>query len=69
MNDKAFLPMVCDLPDPQTDETYAKVAVAVACYAARNGGVDLALELGATLGLPWHAYVMAKTMLMEESCR
>lgn len=68
MNDKAFLPAIPEMIDPEDDVTYAKVAAVVACYAARHGGTGLALELGAMLGLPWRAYELARNMLMEEPC-
>ena len=60
MNDKAFLPVVLDAPDPETDDTYAQVAFIVACYAARHGGVDLALELGDALGIPERSWAAAR---------
>lgn len=66
MNDKAFTPPILDAPDPQSDETYAQVAIVIAGYAARHGGAEVALELGAVLGLPPYSYDLAKYILMEK---
>jgi hypothetical protein len=65
VNDKAFLPAILDKPDPQTAETYAKVALVI---AARAVSPAEALELGGMLGLPERSWVHAQWLLQAGDC-
>lgn len=65
MNDKAFLPAILDRPDPQTDATYAKIALLIAARATDRAE---ALELGGMLGIPDYSWVDAQWLLLTGHC-
>jgi rubrerythrin len=69
VNDKAFLPPVPDMPYAQDDREYAKVAALIACYAARHGGVGMALELADMLQVPARSWEDARDLLAAERWR
>lgn len=60
------MPAILDLSAEQDDAAYAKLAIIIASYAARHGGVAEALDLGGMLGIPAYSWEDGRDMLAAE---